>query len=371
MFDLKVETSGRIRRAQAAIRAADLDLLFIVGRENLIYFTGSTQLECMALIIPKEGQASAVTLWLDVEYFKANTGIPNIKGYVFPTQDLVTKAVEVLKEYGLTKPRIGFEKYFVEFAVYDGLRRAFPEENFVNASELIYRLRAVKSLYEVEMITMASQIVVQGMAAAIKAVKPGVSELEVLAEAEYAMLKAGSGGSSFRMQVVSGERALLTHPCASNKKLGAGEAIVIHLGATYEGYCAKMCRTAAIDSLSEGQQRTFYLLKEAQEKALEILKPGVRAWQVDAAVREVLQREGYANNYPDIIGYGVGLRQSEFYPIIGKNRQDVIEDHMIVDLLLATIYRKEMGGPRLTDMIQVTPEGPHILTDFLRELIIV
>ena len=162
MFDLKVETSGRIRRAQAAIRAADLDLLFIVGRENLIYFTGSTQLECMALIIPKEGQATAVTLWLDVEYLKANTGIPHIKGYVFPAQDLVTKTIEVIKEYNLTKPRIGFEKYFVEFAVYDGLRHVFAEENFVNASELIYRLRSVKSPYEVEMVTRASQIVGQG-----------------------------------------------------------------------------------------------------------------------------------------------------------------------------------------------------------------
>lgn len=244
-----------------------------------------------------------MALWLDVEYIKANTAIPHVKGYVFPEQDLVSKAIEVMKEYKITKLRIGFEKYFVDFAVYDGLRHVFAEENFVNASELIYRLRSVKSPYEVEMVTRASQIVGQGMTAAIQAVKPGVSELEVLAEAEYAMLKGGFGGSSFRMQVVSGERALLTHPCASNKKLGVGEAIVIHLGATYEGYCAKMCRTAAIDSLPTGQKRTFSLLKEAQDQALAVLKPGVRAWQVDAAVRAVLKKEGCDQNYPDLIGW--------------------------------------------------------------------
>lgn len=56
MFDLKVETSERIKRAQATLWAADLDMLFIVGRENLIYFTGSTQLEAIALIIPKKGR---------------------------------------------------------------------------------------------------------------------------------------------------------------------------------------------------------------------------------------------------------------------------------------------------------------------------
>ena len=89
----------------------------------------------------------------------------------------------------------------------------------------------------------AAFAVCKGMEVAIKNVRPGVSELDVLAEAEYAMFKAGSGGSSFRPQVVSGERSLLTHPCASTKIINEGEIVVIHLGATYQGYCAKMCRT--------------------------------------------------------------------------------------------------------------------------------
>lgn len=112
MFDLKEEISGRIKRTQEAIKSANLDMLFIVGRENLIYFTGSTQMECVALVIPREGEAAAVTLWLDVEYLRENSAIPNIEGYLFPTQDLVTKTVEVMKGYGFQKPRIGFEKYF-------------------------------------------------------------------------------------------------------------------------------------------------------------------------------------------------------------------------------------------------------------------
>ncbi|WP_231967778.1 hypothetical protein [Thermanaeromonas toyohensis] len=69
------------------------------------------------------------------------------------------------------------------------------------------------------------------------------------------------------------------------------------------------------------------------------------------------------------MGYGVGLRQSEFYPIIGKGRTEIIEAGMVVDLLLPTIYRRDIGGPRITDVIYVGEEGNEILTSYPGELI--
>ncbi|MBC7325275.1 MAG: M24 family metallopeptidase, partial [Moorella sp. (in: Bacteria)] len=172
-------------------------------------------------------------------------------------------------------------------------------------------------------------------------------------EAEYAMLKAGSWGSSFRPQVVSGERALLTHPCASNKKIASGEVVVIHLGATYEGYCAKICRTVAVGRIPPEQENVYHFLLEAQGRAIAALRPGATAGDVDAAARQVIEAAGYGNSYLEQVGYGVGLRQSEFYPIIARGRPEVIEAGMVVDLLLPTIYRPGIGGPRVTDVIYV------------------
>ncbi len=74
-----------------------------------------------------------------------------------------------------------------------------------------------------ELIRRASEAACKGMAATMNALRPGISELEVLAEAEYAMLRAGSWGSPFRPQVVSGYRALLAHPRASSKLIEEGE----------------------------------------------------------------------------------------------------------------------------------------------------
>lgn len=365
---MKARYAKRIEKARKLMIEKDLDLLFVVNRENLIYFTGLTQIECLAVLIPREGEPCAVTLWLDADYVERESGLTTY-GYYFPRESLASKVVERIKAYGFKVPRIGFERYFVDFAVYDGLRRAFPEASFTGASDLFYRLRSIKEPTEVELLRRAAAAACRGMEAAIKSVRPGVTELDILAEAEYAMLKAGSGGSSFRPQVVSGERVLLTHPCASNKKIAPGEAVVIHLGATYEGYCAKMCRTVAVGRIPPEQENIYYLLLEAQGRAIAALRPGVTAGTVDAAARQVVEVAGYGDSYLEVVGYGVGLRQSEFYPIVGRGREEVIEAGMVVDLLLPTIYRPGIGGPRVTDVIYVGREKNEILTDYPRELV--
>ncbi|MGA2400903.1 MAG: Xaa-Pro peptidase family protein, partial [Syntrophobacteraceae bacterium] len=268
-----------------------------------------------------------------------------------------------------TDPRIGFERYFVDFAVYDALRAAFCERNFVGAGDLFYRLRSVKEPEELDMIRRACDAVCKGMDAAMKVVRPGAAELDVLADAEYAMLRAGSGGSSFRPQVVSGERTLLAHPTASSKRIREGEVVVVHLGATCEGYCAKMARTATVGVVPKGQADVHALLLRALERAEATLRPGATSGEVDAAARDVVEQAGFGKSYLESVGYGVGLRQSEFYPVIGRGRTEIIETGMVIDLLLPTIYRKGIGGPRITDIIHVGDSRNELLTDYPRELV--
>jgi Xaa-Pro dipeptidase len=221
----------------------------------------------------------------------------------------------------------------------------------------------------VELIRRAGAATCRGMEAAVAAVRPGVTELDVLAEAEHAMLKAGSWGSSFRPQMVSGDRALLAHPTASSKVIDSGEAVVIHLGATCEGYCAKMARTVAVGDIPKAQVETHALLVTALSRAETRIQPGVTASEVDAAAREVIEAARYGNSFLEFVGYGVGLRQSEFYPIIGRGRPDVIQAGMVVDMLLPTIYRKAAGGPRVTDVIHVGERGNEVLTPYARDLV--
>ncbi|MGP8049766.1 MAG: M24 family metallopeptidase [Desulfobaccales bacterium] len=359
---------SRVLKAQQAMERAGLDLLVVTNRENLIYFTGLTQIECLAVLIPREGEACAVALWLDADYVREQSGMKT-NAYLFPRQTLGSTLVKYMRGFGFEEPRIGFERYFVDFAVYDALRAAFPEKSFTGAGEIFYRLRSVKDPEEIELIRKASRAVCKGMGAAMHTVRPGISELDVLAEAEYAMLRAGSWGSPFRPQVVSGDRALLAHPTASSKLIQPGETVVVHLGATCEGYCAKMARTAAVGTIAPEKASVHDLLKRALESAERAMRPGATSGEVDGAARKLIDDAGFGNSYLESVGYGVGLRQSEFYPIIGRDRSEIIEAGMVVDLLLPTIYRKGTGGPRITDVIHVGEAGNEVLTGYPRDLV--
>lgn len=360
--------AARIERAQKAMATAGLDVLVVTNRENLIFFTGLTQIECLALIIPADGEPCAVALWLDADYVRENSRLKT-QAYFFPRQTLGPAVCAQIRSFGHKSPRIGFERYFVEFAVYDALRAEFSELNFIGAGELFYKLRSVKDPEELKSIERASRAACQGMEAAIKALRPGATELDVLAEAEYAMLKAGSAGAPFRPQVVSGERTLLAHPTASSKQMIEGEAVVVHLGATCEGYCSKMARTAALGVIPNAQAEVHALVLRALERAEEALKPGVESGEVDAAAREVVEQAGFGKAWLESVGYGVGLRQSEFYPIIGRGRKEIMEPGMVIDLLLPTVYRKGIGGPRITDVIHVGENKNRVLTAYPRDLV--
>lgn len=100
-----------------------------------------------------------------------------------------------------------------------------------------------------------------------------------------------------------------------------------------------------------------------------VLAPGVCVDDVDRAARNVIEAAGFGKRFLDVIGYGVGLRQSEFYPIIGKNRRERLEAGMVVDLLLPTIYHQDWGGPRVTDCIYIAATDCELLTDYPREFI--
>lgn len=356
----------RIKKIQGMMAECNLDVLFVNNRENLIYLTGLTQIECLAVLIPRNGEACAVTLWLEAAYAQQGSGITTY-GYHFPRESLADKCIERMKVFGYATPRVGFERYFVAFGVYDALRKVFLEENFVNAGDLFYRLRSVKDPQEIELMRHAGRIVDIGMTAAINATKANVKEVEILAEAEYAMLKAGSSGSPFRPQVVSGEHTMLTHPCAGAKTIASGEIVVIHIGAAYQGYCAKLCRTIAVGDVASRYHETHKLLLTAQNAAMDALRPGATSAEVDSAARSVISAAGLEKYYLDDVGHGVGIRQSEFYPILGKGRLDVIEAGMVV-ALSPMIHRPDCGGPRITDCIYVGPDENQVMTRFPRKL---
>ena len=184
------------------------------------------------------------------------------------------------------------------------------------------------------------------------------------------MAKAGSMGASFRVQVLTHSRQMHIHPYASAAPLENNAPVVIHLGASYCGYTAKMCRTVFLGTPHQESVRIYEVLKQAQRVAVEALQPGVTCGEIYDRATEYVEAQGFGKNWiMTQIGYGVGIRQSEFYPIISKGSETKLQENMVVDLLLPTIYVPGHGGPRITDTILIKEEGAEFLTQFLSDLV--
>lgn len=355
--------AARIKALQKELEMLELDAAVIMDRENLIYFANTEEMECGSLVIPAKGEPKFICLWLDARYARDRSGIDVIP-YFFPGENISQKTADVVAQLGISNPKVGFTRYFISLKDYLCLMNTVPGLVVGDISTACYKIRSVKNEQEISYIKKASQFVSIGMKAAFEAARPGVKETDILAEADYAMKKAGSEGSTFRMQVLRHDRQQLTHPYAGDYIIDNNQPVVIHLGASYKGYTSKMCRTVFLGSVNEETVNIYKLLIEAQKIAMEAMRPGAISSDVYEKVYKVIHENGYGKMFLEQIGYGVGIRQSEFHPVIGKGIPHELKENMVVDVLLPTIYKPRIGGPRITDTVLIQKDDCVKLTEF-------
>ena len=351
-----------IDRLQCELDALKVDAAFVLKPHDVFYIAGYASV-CSGVLLAAGREPAFCTLWLDAHEAREQCTLSRVGTYVFPEQSLLGRMIKMLRKQGLPEPkRIGIEKDFMVARQYEMLVSEFPQAELVHITPVIDRLRALKTPQELEHIKAAAALADQAMEAALAAVAPGVSELEIAAEAEYAMRKAGSLRTAFSTFVASGERTLLAHPIASPKIMQPGEAVVIDLGAVVAGYSSDLCRSTFVGQPTPEQRERLRLVFQAQEAAASALKPGALAKEVYQAARQVFASQGLERLLPSDLGYGVGLRQSEFHPVIERESSTRLEENMVVALMQTTAYDRAMGGLRVEDTFWVSPGGAVRLT---------
>lgn len=345
----------RLKLAEAGIEAA-----FLVNPHNVFYFAGYASV-CSGVTAFADAEPVFCTLWLDAPEAVSVCDL-RVKTYVFPRDRLISRMIEFARKKNGHIARIGVEKDFLVLRDYELLVKAFPQAEIVHVTPLVDQLRAIKDPHEIKRMEKSAHIADQAMEAALAAVRPGVTEIEIAAEAEYVMRKLGSERPAFGTFVASGDRTLLAHPHATHRRVEAGNPVVIDLGATWEGYASDLCRTTFAGEPTEAQKDHLRVILEVQGAAAAVLRDGVIAGEVFDRAYEVARKYKMANLLPNDLGYGVGLRQSEFFPIIEKGSPHKLRQDMVVALMQTTLYRRAIGGLRVEDTFHITPEGSRKLT---------
>jgi Xaa-Pro aminopeptidase len=231
----------------------------------------------------------------------------------------------------------------------------------------VERLRAVKDGGELATMRDAAMLISEVWARVVEKIRPGLSELRVAADLEYAMKVGGASGPSFETIVASGSRSAWAHARATSKLLRKNELVVMDQGAILRGYCSDMTRTVFLGRPSDRVRRLYSAVLEAQQAAKAAIRPGVSAGEVDAAARQTLKRHKLAQYFTHSTGHGLGLEVHEM-PRLSRGETFILEEGMVVTIEPG-VYIEGLGGIRIEDDIVVASNGARDLTSATREFL--
>lgn len=346
----------RVERLKTWMENEGVDVSLVLKPHDVFYLSGSAPI-CSGLLLFRQNPPIEVCIWLDGQAVQKESSFARVVGYRFPEFSMAVKMAELIQKEAGSPKVIGIEKDYMTARFYETLIGAFPKAKFVSITRMIDEMRSVKTPEEIRCLKKAAAMAEAGMKAVFKAVKPGISEIDIAGEAEYAMRKAGSEGLAFGTIVASGPRTLLAHPYASSRTVGKRDLVVIDIGAKYKGYSSDLCRTAFTGKPAAEQKKFLKLMLGVQKAVFAAARPGVKTGEVYAVAEKMFAAHGYDKFIPGDIGYGSGLRQSEFFPVIYRNGQDVLQPGMVVAVFQTTAYLRRMGGIRVEDQIVIQEKG--------------
>jgi Xaa-Pro aminopeptidase len=206
---------------------------------------------------------------------------------------------------GLAGPR----SFTGQFAA--ALRAALPNVELRDVTPAIHRLRLVKDRHEIAALRRAAQISSSGMLEGLRALRPGMNDLELAGLMEYIWKREGSPRAAFPPIVSSGEHALTFFSLlrenynAVDRVMRAGDLVFVDYGAAeYRTYTADICRTWPVSGRFTPEQRKYYdIVLEAQEAAIAAIKPGVMMLDAIKAAAHVFRKHGL-EQYEDVTRMG-------------------------------------------------------------------
>ena len=235
------------------------------------------------------------------------------------------------------------------------------------ASAAVEQARMVKDENELQRLRAAVRLGASLFERALEVLRPGVKEVDVAAEMEFAARRAGAEGMSFPTIIASGPRSALPHGRASGQTIAAGGFVVCDFGVILESYCSDQTRTVWVGPPAEEARQAYEAVREAQQAAIDAVAPGVAVSEVDAAARKSLTKAGLAKHFTHSTGHGVGLEIHEA-PRVAAGQKEVLRPGMVITIEPG-VYFPGKWGVRIEDMVAVTESGCEVLTptskDFL------
>jgi len=326
---------------------------YILNKENEIYY------EC--------GWSSdnAIFLYLDGEKYVITDGRYTLDARekadaeVIEARDLLKKAKELILKKRVKKLKIDPNNW--SYKSYSELKKVVNLQNEENFS---FKKREIKTPNELKIIKEAVKLGAKAFDEFKNIIETDIDEYELSYRFKEKLTNRGRRALSFEPIVAINENAAKPHAEVSNKVLKKGDLLLLDAGIKHKRYCSDRTRTIYIGeniSMEKRQkfpphiQKVYDVVLKAQEKAINSIKVGIKAKELDKIAREVIEKAGYGKYFVHSLGHGVGLDIHE-WPFINSRNETVLKEGMVFTIEPG-VYIPGEFGIRIEDMVAINYKG--------------
>jgi len=366
-------TLARLNNLTASLRTSNLDAIILNPGPTLTYLTGVDfhLMERPIILYVKPGRDPVLVL-PEFELQKLDLFPYKVQAFAYgedPSEwnNAFRKAAQSL---GLDGKQIGVEPRQLRLLEFSHVKAGAPESEYPDASGVLTGLRLKKDKAEVDAMRRAVKIAQDALEATIPLIKIGMTERELSSELVIQLLKHGSDPAlPFSPIVSGGPNGANAHASPSERKLQAGDLLVIDWGAAYNHYVSDLTRTFAVGEVDDECKKIHKIVQEANAAGRGAGKPGVPCANVDRATREVIEKSGYGKYFTHRTGHGIGTEGHED-PYMRSDNMQLLEPGMAYTVEPG-IYLPNRNGVRIEDNVVITDSGADCLSDMQREIRVV
>tara|TARA_B100000902_G_C27244853_1_gene882049 strand:+ start:347 stop:1498 length:1152 start_codon:yes stop_codon:yes gene_type:complete len=309
----KKELSKRKKNVLEIMKEKNLDALLMFRQESMYYLTGYDTFGYVffqTLVLDKNGNIILLTRAPDLRQAQNTSNIENIRIWVDedginPTDNLK----QILNELDLKNKNIGIEYEAYGMTGRNALRLNKSLENYCNfedQSELITKLRVIKSEEELVYVRKAAELADRALDEAWKYTKAGANEAKILAEMQKAVLEGGGDYPANEYIIGSGNNALLCRYQSEKRNLSNTDQLSLEWAGTFKHYHSAMFRTIPIGKVNPKHTKMYEACVEALTNCVKTLIPKKTAGQVFDVHAKTFDDLGFNNARMNACGYSLG-----------------------------------------------------------------
>jgi len=363
-------SSNRLSKLTMALRNSGIETLALNPSPSLIYLTGlHFHLMERPTIALFTADSAPVIVLPELEMLKLRDLPFEIKAFPYGENPAEWNKVflEAGQSLGLKGKRIGVEPLHMRILEFNKVKVIAGEAECPDATQVVGSMRVCKDQDEINAMRSAVGVAQEALEATLPSIKIGVTEIEIANELVTQLLRHGSQPDMpFAPIVSSGPNSANPHAVPSERKLQAGDLLVVDWGAAVDGYISDLTRTFAIGKVEEEYSKIHQVVQEANAAGRAAAKPGVPIANVDIAARKVIEKAGYGKYFTHRTGHGIGMEPHEDPYARGDNMQ-LLEPGMTFTIEPG-IYLPGRNGVRIEDNIVITADGAECLSNIPREM---